>query len=86
MFNILGMTLYELHAPLILLARNMHRASLIDKNGLKNKLEESLKFLEEAAVILKMEPDSSAEGIIGQVAVQSLQQLKENMSALIENA
>lgn len=80
------MTLYELHAPLILLARNLHRTGMVDKNGLKNKLEESLKLLEEAAAILKMEPDSSAEGIIGQVAVQSLKQLKENIPVLIENA
>lgn len=80
------MTLYELHAPLILLARNLHRAGAIDKEGLRNKLEESLKLLEEAAAILSLEPPSAPEGIIGQVAVQSLQQLKDNLNILVEQA
>lgn len=79
------MTLYELHAPLILLARNLRRTGIIDKEGLKNKLEDALKVLEEAAAILKMEPGCTPEGIIGQVALQSLQQLKENINEMVEN-
>lgn len=84
--RIRAMTLYELHAPLILLAKNEKRHGLIDKPGLKMKLNEVVKLLEEAAIILGFESPSSPEGIIGIVAKQSLEQLRENLDVLVENS
>lgn len=78
------MTLYELHAPLILLAKNLRRNGLIDKNGLKTKVQEATVVLEEAATILGFESPATPEGIIGLIAQQSLQQLKDNLDALVE--
>lgn len=80
------MTLYELHAPLIFLAKNLYRNGLIDKVGLKTRFQEAIHVLEEAATILGYEHSSVLpEGLIGIVAAQSLKQLKENLDTIVEN-
>lgn len=43
-------------------------------------------MLEESATILELEPPTSSEGMLGQVARQSVNQLKDNMEELIERS
>lgn len=84
--RIRGVTLYELHAPMIFLARSLYESGMIDKKGLRDKLEEAAKILEEASNILCLEADGTPERILGEVAKQSLGQLRANMDELIEKA
>ncbi|XP_072945140.1 SET domain-containing protein SmydA-8 [Epargyreus clarus] len=77
-----GMMFYELHAPLMYLARNEFSAGLIDKDKLKERLQEPIQCLADAARILMREDPNSPEGITGQVAYQSLEQLKASLEAL----
>ncbi|XP_012268035.2 SET domain-containing protein SmydA-8 isoform X2 [Athalia rosae] len=74
-----GMTLYELHAPLLFLAKNLFHAGVIDNAGLKSKMIEAAEILKEAANILTLEFPDTIEGQIGQVALQSLQQLNASI-------
>lgn len=80
------MILYELHAPLIFLARSLFNSDCINKEQLRAKLEEAMKILEEAATILTLEPVDTPEGSVGQVAKNSLLELQKNLDELIENA
>lgn len=80
-----GMTLYELHAPKLFLARSLYRSGIINEEELRKKLDEALELLEQAAAILSLEPLNTSEGAIGQVAKQSLEQLRGNIDAFIEN-
>lgn len=82
---LLGLTLYELHAPLLFLARSLYRSDSINEEELKKKLDEALGILEQAANILSFEPSNTSEGALGQIAKQSLEQLRGNMDAFIEN-
>ncbi|CAH0725580.1 unnamed protein product, partial [Brenthis ino] len=58
-----GMMFYELHAPLMYLARNEFGAGLIDRDKLKERLQEPLQCLADAARILSREDPQSPEGI-----------------------
>jgi len=78
----IGMTLYELHAPLLFLAKNQWNAGVIDEAGLKSKMIEVANILKEAALILAMEPAEMAEGQIGLVAKESLLQLEQSIRDL----
>lgn len=77
-----GMMLYELHAPLMFMARNEYAAGVIGSNQLKERLQEPIQCLTDAARILKREDPDSHEGIIGQIAAQSLEQLKLSLDNL----
>lgn len=77
-----GMMLYELHAPLMFLARNEFSAGLITQEKLKEKLQEPIECLAEAARILTREDPQSPEGITGQIAQQSMEQLKASLECL----
>ncbi|CAG4991179.1 unnamed protein product [Colias eurytheme] len=77
-----GMMLYELHAPLMYLARNEFSAGIIAQEQLKEKLQEPLQCLAEAARILQREDPQSPEGIIGIIAYQSMEQLKLSLDTL----
>lgn len=72
----LGLTLYELHAPLLFLAKNLFHTETIDEAGLKSKMIEAAEILKEAAVILSLEFPDTVEGQIGQIATQSLKELE----------
>ena len=74
------MTLYELHAPLLFLAKNLWNSGTIDDAGLKTKMTEAAAILKEAAMILSLEPSDTAEGQIGIVATQSLAQLEQSIN------
>jgi len=76
------MTLYELHAPLLFLAKNQWNTGVIDEAGLKSKMIEVANILKEAALILAMEPAEMAEGQIGLVAKESLLQLEQSIRDL----
>ncbi|XP_014610022.1 PREDICTED: protein msta, isoform B [Polistes canadensis] len=80
--RIRGMTLYELHAPLLFLAKDQWNAGTIDQAGLKSKMIEALVILKEAATILTLEPADTPEGQIGIVAKQSLEQLEQSIQEL----
>lgn len=77
-----GMMLYELHAPLMCMARNEYRAGAITQEQLKERLQEPVKCLEDAARILLREDPHSPEGITGLIASQSLAQLKASLDSL----
>ncbi|XP_061938952.1 SET domain-containing protein SmydA-8-like isoform X1 [Apis cerana] len=80
--RIRGMTLYELHAPLLFTAKTQWNAEVIDKAALKSKMIEASKILKEAATILCFEPPDTAEGQIGIVAKESLAQLEDSIKNL----
>ncbi|XP_041982350.1 SET domain-containing protein SmydA-8 [Aricia agestis] len=77
-----GMMLYELHAPLMFMARNEYSAGLINKDKLKDKLQEPIQCLADAARILMREDPQSPEGITGNIAHQSMEQLKASLESL----
>ncbi|XP_050502228.1 SET domain-containing protein SmydA-8-like [Diabrotica virgifera virgifera] len=75
--RIRGVTLFEIHAPLMmLLTRDLANQSL-SKAELKKRLKEVFKYLTEANIILKHEPESSPEGIMGKAAADALVQIKD---------
>lgn len=73
------MMLYELHAPVTFLARSEFSAGLINQEKLKERLQEPIQLLAEAAKILIREDSQSPEGIKGQVAQRSMEQLKASL-------
>ncbi|CAG9788835.1 unnamed protein product [Diatraea saccharalis] len=77
-----GMMLYELHAPLMFLARSEFSAGLITQEKLKDRLQEPINCLADAARILSREDPQSPEGITGQIAFQSMEQLKASIESL----
>ncbi|KAK0087191.1 hypothetical protein PV325_001560 [Microctonus aethiopoides] len=77
-----GMTLYELHAPLLFLARSQWTANVIDDAGVKSKMTEVANILKEATTILSLEPPETIEGQISLVANESLKQLNESIKSL----
>ncbi|CAG9767203.1 unnamed protein product [Ceutorhynchus assimilis] len=75
--RIRGVTLYEIHAPMmILLSRQMETESM-SKSEIKAALRDVLKYLTEAKVILSYEPEHSPEGIMGKAATDALIQIKD---------
>ncbi|CAH0563390.1 unnamed protein product [Brassicogethes aeneus] len=84
--RIRGITLYELHAPILILARHQYQSDLINKEALEKQMKEALHTLGKAAEILKNEPLSTPEGQIGQLAQMAHQQLTENFDLMVENA
>lgn len=71
-----GVTLYEMHAPLmILLTRQFERHCT--KSVLRNKLKKVLKCLDEACTILSFEPETSPEGIMGVAAKDALIRIRD---------
>lgn len=77
-----GLILYELHAPLLFIAKSQWNAGVIDNAGLKPKMTEAANVLKEAATILSLEPEDTPEGQIGIVAKQSLIQLEQSIQEL----
>lgn len=76
------MMLYELHAPIMFLARNEFSLGLITPEKLKERLQEPIQCLADAARILLREDPQSTEGITGQIALQSMEQLKASLDCL----
>ncbi|OAD54391.1 Protein msta, isoform B, partial [Eufriesea mexicana] len=80
--RIRGMTLYELHAPLLFIAKTQWNAGVLDEAALKSKMIEASHILKEAVTILCLEPPDTPEGQIGIVAKESLAQLEESINNL----
>ncbi|CAH2044007.1 unnamed protein product, partial [Iphiclides podalirius] len=77
-----GMMFYELHAPVMYLARSEFSSGLITKEKLKERLQEPIQCLADAARILGREDPQSPEGITGQIAYQCMEQLRASLEAL----
>ncbi|XP_046405906.1 uncharacterized protein LOC124170904 [Ischnura elegans] len=81
-----GITLYELHAPLMtLITRDLEEGRINPKNQkreLLNQLQEVLKCLEEAKDILKYEPAGSSEAAMATAASDGLKELKKWLSTI----
>ncbi|XP_037049425.1 SET domain-containing protein SmydA-8-like [Bradysia coprophila] len=78
-----AMLMYELHAPLVLIARSAYAAGVLQGDALKSKLQEAVDLLEECTPILEWEDSTTVEYTIGRIARESLAQLKESMRAII---
>lgn len=74
------MTLYELHAPLLYIAKTQWNYGVIDEAALQSKMIEAAEILKESATILCLEPPDTPEGQIGLVARESLTQLEESIN------
>lgn len=84
--RIRGVTLYELHGPLMVLARHRYQNDVITKEKFKQELRKVIDLLGEAVRILKQEPVSLPEGQLAVVAAQGYEQLNENFDVLVETA
>lgn len=72
-----GVTLYELHAPIMVLTTRQFERQKIAKNELKLRLKEVIRYLEEASKILNYEPVTSSEGMMGIAAKEALDKIKD---------
>ncbi|XP_066259823.1 SET domain-containing protein SmydA-8-like [Euwallacea similis] len=84
--RIRGMTLYELHGPVMIHARHQYQYGAFEQEDFKQKLQESIDILGQSVEILKNEPVSQPEGQLGQMAQSAYEQLKENFDMLVETA
>ncbi|XP_030757180.1 SET domain-containing protein SmydA-8-like isoform X2 [Sitophilus oryzae] len=74
--RIRGVTLYELHAPLMILLTRQIETQPLSKSDVKSALKKLLRYLVEAKVILSYEPEHSTEGLMGVAAKDALLQIK----------
>lgn len=77
-----AMILYELHGPIVMLAQSQYRQGILSGEPLKKKLEEAALMLQECSSILEWEDPASPEGILANVAKQSLEQLRESIKVI----
>nr|CAI5861452.1 unnamed protein product [Callosobruchus analis] len=84
--RIRGMILYELHGPLMVLARHQYQNDVIKKDHFREQLRKAVDTLGEANEILKQEPESLPEGHLAKITEQAYQQLNENFDMLVETA
>lgn len=71
-----GVTLYELHAPLMILTTRDFEKKAISKETLRNRLKEIVSYLAESALILGFEPTQSSEGLMASAAREALKKIK----------
>ncbi|XP_037789284.1 uncharacterized protein LOC119584682 [Penaeus monodon] len=71
-----GLTLYELHAPLLIAANRAFQETTLRKAQFLEKLHEAEGYLERTVYCLQFEPNSSVEGQICKIARGSLAELK----------
>jgi len=76
------MVLYELHAPLIMLARSLYQQEVLTGMALYTRMQEAERVLAEAVHILSLEDPDSMEGKLAAQAKISLLQLRENIILL----
>ncbi|KAK3926931.1 SET domain-containing protein SmydA-8, isoform A [Frankliniella fusca] len=72
-----GITLYEMHAPIMILTTRQFEANAISRKDLRTRLREVAACLEQAAHILCLEPESSSEGAVGRAAQDALQRVRQ---------
>ncbi|XP_072944592.1 SET domain-containing protein SmydA-8-like [Epargyreus clarus] len=71
-----GITLYELHAPLMVLTTRDFERKAISKDNLRNRLKEIVGYLSQSALILGFEPAQSSEGLMATAAREALRKIK----------
>ncbi|XP_068617867.1 SET domain-containing protein SmydA-8 [Battus philenor] len=71
-----GITLYELHAPLMVLTTRDFEKKAITKDKLRERLKEIVSYLTESALILGFEPSQSSEGLMATAARDALRKIK----------
>lgn len=72
-----GLTLYELHAPLLLEANQAFQRTSITRREFLTKLRQAEEHLDRTVYCLKHEPLSSAEGEVCKIARNSLVELRK---------
>ena len=72
-----GVTLYEMHAPIIMLARNRYQNKEISQEEFKERMLQARDILEETYRILSLEPAQSAEGVMAQASQTALRQMQQ---------
>ncbi|XP_041981849.1 SET domain-containing protein SmydA-8 isoform X2 [Aricia agestis] len=71
-----GITLYELHAPLMVLTTRDFERKSITKDCLRSRLKEIVGYLSESALILGFESPHSPEGLMAGAAREALKKIK----------
>ncbi|XP_034834400.1 SET domain-containing protein SmydA-8-like isoform X2 [Maniola hyperantus] len=71
-----GITLYELHAPLMVLTTRDFERKAISKENLRNRLKEIVSYLTQSALILSFEPRHTPEGLMASAASDALRKIK----------
>lgn len=79
MISSLGITLYELHVPLVMLATREFDSGEITSEELLTRLEAADSTLREAVSMLLYEPANSPEGKLLRLAMDELRALRENI-------
>ncbi|XP_049803432.1 SET domain-containing protein SmydA-8-like [Schistocerca nitens] len=72
-----GIVLYELHAPVMILATRRFEARTIGKRELGRDLKKVVRCLEEASLILGFEPEGSSEALMAAAARDALDRLRD---------
>lgn len=77
-----AMMLYELHAPLVVMARSQFLAGTLTGEPLKEKMNVAIDLLDECIEILDWEDLISTEGYLAEIAKASSAQLKHTLNQL----
>ncbi|XP_020807391.1 protein msta isoform X1 [Drosophila serrata] len=77
-----AMNLYEMHVPLVLLAKSGFIANKLKGGELRARLVDAIDLLKECVEILEFEDQSSQEGVLCGVAKQALKQLSLSVEGL----
>lgn len=77
-----AMMLFELHVPMVFLAKSIYAAGLLEGEPLREKFREVIKLLSECKEILEWEDPSSSEGYCAKVAATALVQLQESLDGI----
>ncbi|XP_053691863.1 SET domain-containing protein SmydA-8 [Sabethes cyaneus] len=72
-----AMILYELHAPIVLLAKLNFNRRKLDKTAFKDKLQTAVCLLQDCVSILEWEDPSTAEGILTNISKQAILHLTQ---------
>ncbi|XP_022197560.2 SET domain-containing protein SmydA-8 isoform X2 [Nilaparvata lugens] len=72
-----GVTLYEIHAPIMILFTRRFEANSIQKKEVKIELKQVIRYLREASTILNFETENSMEKIMGKAATEALERMKD---------
>ncbi|XP_061393002.1 SET domain-containing protein SmydA-8 [Musca vetustissima] len=70
-----GLIMYELHAPMLMLAQRQMMLQLCTRRDFNKAIKEVIYLLKESAKILKMEPPGSAEHQMGVAAEDALEKM-----------
>ncbi|RZF49126.1 hypothetical protein LSTR_LSTR008412 [Laodelphax striatellus] len=72
-----GVTMYEIHAPIMILFTRRFEANSIQKKEVKAELKQVVRYLREASKILNFETENSMENIMGKAATEALERMKD---------